>query len=174
MNRKNILILVILVILIIGIICFSVIEKFKLEDKVQKTNIIQNKVDTNIELNPEEDFDLSINNELNLERLKLYNLPIIINFGAEWCPSCVEIKDDIIELNEELYGSAIIKLIDIDEKKEIAEKYDIDEIPAQILINSNGKPYEITDNEKYTIESLYTKHIGKLTKDEMLKIIGKE
>lgn len=78
---------------------------------------------------------------LNLEELKSYNVPIIIYFGASWCPSCKELYPVLEGLYEDYKGKVIIQYVDIDKYQEIAYGYPIEVIPTTFFYNSDGTPY---------------------------------
>ena len=96
MNKKSIIILIIIAILILGVWFIKTMQK-------EEANIADN---TSKEIN--EDFKLKINKEIDLEKLKSYNLPIIIDFGADYCMPCRQMAPALREINEELQGKAII------------------------------------------------------------------
>lgn len=171
MNKKVITIIIIFII-IIGIAGMWVIKN---KQKINENNTNQeNKIE-----NINEDFELNVTGDLNLEKLKSYKLPIIIDYGAEWCPPCQMMKPDIIKLNKELQGKAIIKMVDVDENIDAADGYKINLLPTQILINSDGTPYIPKDNsiEGFEMvkdengEVLYTMHVGILTKAQIMNIL---
>lgn len=171
MNKKIITIIIIFII-IIGIAGMWVIKN---KQKINENNTNQeNKIE-----NINEDFELNVTRDLNLEKLKSYKLPIIIDYGAEWCPPCQMMKPDIIKLNKELQGKAIIKMVDVDENIDAADGYKINLLPTQILINSDGTPYIPKDNsiEGFEMvkdengEVLYTMHVGILTKAQIMNIL---
>lgn len=171
MNKKIITIIIIFII-IIGIAGMWVIKN---KQKINENNTNQeNKIE-----NINEDFELNVTRDLNLEKLKSYKLPIIIDYGAEWCPPCQMMKPDIIKLNKELQGKAIIKMVDVDENIDAADGYKINLLPTQILINSDGTPYIPKDNsiEGFGMvkdengEVLYTMHVGILTKAQIMNIL---
>lgn len=171
MNKK-ILTIIIIFIIIIGIAGMWVIKN---KQKINENNTNQeNKIE-----NINEDFELNVTGDLNLEKLKSYKLPIIIDYGAEWCPPCQMMKPDIIKLNKELQGKAIIKMVDVDENIDAADGYKINLLPTQILINSDGTPYIPKDHsiEGFEMvkdengEVLYTMHVGILTKSQIMNIL---
>ena len=45
------------------------------------------------------DFDLEIKTSLDLDKLKSYGLPILIEFGSEDCPACQVMAPIIADLN---------------------------------------------------------------------------
>jgi len=124
------------------------------------------------------DFALNYTDETDLEKLKSYGLPIIIDFGADWCGPCQELAPIIDDLNQELRGKAIIKFVNSDSNLGIISNYDFQYIPMQIFIDSEGKPYNHSSSDEWeskydpnTNELLYTMHTGALPKDEFLSIL---
>lgn len=139
------------------------LEETKVENKKEeiveevdkKVNIEENKDEININKN-DPNFNLNATS-LELEKLKSYGLPILIDFGSEGCMPCRQMKPTLIELNEELRGKAIIKYIDVWEYPEAAEGFDFSLIPTQFFINKDGK--------------VYKQHTGILGKEEIINIL---
>lgn len=126
------------------------------------------------------DFALHVTNEIDVEKLKAYGLPIIIDFGADSCIPCKEMAPVLKELNEELQGKAIIKFVDVWKYQTLAEGYPISIIPTQIFIDAKGKPYNPKDAKgkqmklyslKDTGEHVFTVHEGGMTKEQILNIL---
>ena len=125
------------------------------------------------------DFDFDVTSRIDIEKLKSYNLPIILDFGSDGCIPCREMAPDLKNLNQELKGKAIIKFIDVWKYPSIAEGYPVDLIPTQILINSDGTPYKPqTAGRIYlqTVENengkhIFTVHVGILTITEMKSLL---
>jgi thioredoxin 1 len=80
------------------------------------------------------DFDLHVETELDLDTLKSYNLPIIIDFGADSCIPCKEMAPVLVKLNTEFEGKAIIKFVDVWKYQSLSEGYPIKVIPTQVHI----------------------------------------
>lgn len=126
------------------------------------------------------EFALNVMTELELEQLKSYGLPIIIDFGADTCVPCKEMALVLKELNESLRGKAIIKFVDVWKYQEIGENFPIQVIPTQFFFDKEGNPYVPSDGvginfTKYSRndnnEHVYTVHEGGLTKDQILTIL---
>lgn len=170
--KKKIIILIIILIIIIGIAYMLVIKN---KQKINEINVNQENQIENIN----EDFELNVTGKLDLKKLKSYELPIIIDYGAEWCSTCQKMEPDIIKLNKELQGKAIIKMVDIDENIHASDGYKINLLPTQILINSDGTPYIPKDNSIEGFETvkdedgeiLYTKHVGILTRTQIINLL---
>ncbi len=74
-------------------------------------------------------------------------LPQVIDLGRGTCIPCKMMKPILDELAKEYDGRAIIKIIDIGEQPDEADKYNINLIPTQIFINAEGK--EIARHEGF-------------------------
>ena len=126
------------------------------------------------------DFELHVTEEMDLEKLKSYGIPIIIDFGADSCIPCKKMAPVLQELNEELRGKAIVKFIDVWKYQESAQNYPINIIPTQIYIDSKGKPYMPKNadaiqmklySRKDTGEHVFTAHEGGMTKEQLMDIL---
>ena len=125
------------------------------------------------------DFTLEATN-IDLEVLTSYELPIIIDFGADSCVPCKEMAPVLKTLNVEMQGAAIIKFVDVWKNEDVANDFPIQVIPTQIFINADGTPYVPSDDIKIeftmystkdTNEHVFTVHQGGLTEDQMRRIL---
>lgn len=126
------------------------------------------------------DFELDTT-ELDLEQLKNYGLPLIIDFGSDSCIPCQEMAPVLKELNAELRGKAIVKFVDVWKYPKLAEGYPISVIPTQLFFDKDGKPYTPSDpagmgmtlyQKKDSIEHVFTAHEGGMTKDQLLDTLS--
>jgi thioredoxin 1 len=130
------------------------------------------------DINP--DFALHVTESLDIEHLKSYGLPIIIDFGADSCVPCKEMAPVLEKLNKELQGKAIIKFVDVWKYQELAEGYPLRVIPTQIFYDNNGKPYIPSDPEgmqmylyslRDTNEHVFTVHEGGISEEMLLSVL---
>jgi len=73
----------------------------------------------------------------DVEALK-YELPVVVDFWAEWCGPCRMIGPIMEELAESFDGKAKIGKLNVDENPQIAMKYGVRSIPTVLFIK-NGE-----------------------------------
>ncbi|MEA4861536.1 MAG: thioredoxin family protein [Sphaerochaeta sp.] len=126
---------------------------------------------------PNPDFALYATEPLDLEKLRSYGLPIMIDFGADSCIPCKEMAPILKDLNARLQGKAIIRFVDVWKNQKLSEGFPIRVIPTQIFFDSEGKPYRPSDPGasnmlmyvlKDTEEHVFTAHEGGMTEDMIL------
>lgn len=168
MNKKSIIIIIIVALLVIGVFLTKTFQK----KEENKTAEVQEE-----EIN--EDFKYKITEKIDWEKLKAYNLPIIIDFGADYCMPCRQMAPALKAVNKEMQGKAIVRYVDTVRYAEVAEDYKIELIPTQILVNKSGTPYMPENAEQKGIqfienengEIIYSIHIGALTKSQILEML---
>lgn len=98
-----------------------------------------------IELNSE-NFDQTINDS---------DLPVLVDFHAEWCGPCKMLSPVIEAIADEQKGKAIVAKVDIDQAKDIASRFDITSIPT-LIVFKNGEPSTVVRGmqTKSAIESM--------------------
>lgn len=192
-SKKIIIKIIITVLIIIGIFGIWVVknsdflskennEKGTLGQDTNNSDVSKKNSDNSSSSeNRNADFELNITEEIDLEQLKSYGLPIIIDFGADSCIPCKEMAPVLEKLNEELRGKAIIKFVDVWKYPELAQNFPISVIPTQVLFNKDGKPYMPSDanaagmlqyTSKETKEHVFTTHEGGIIEDALLKILS--
>ena len=177
----KILVPVVIVCAIIGI--YFLKNKDELNKPAENTKLIEEGATEDSEyIGDNADFDLHVVDELDIEQLKSYGLPIIIDFGADSCIPCKEMAPVLVKLNDELRGKAIIKFVDVWKYEQFAEGYPIRLIPTQVFIDKDGNPYMPSDSQamqvqlqmyesKDTKEHVFTTHEGGMTEEMLLDIL---
>jgi thioredoxin 1 len=71
------------------------------------------------------------------------NVPVLVDFSAEWCPPCKAMAPSVDKLAEELAGRAVVGTIDVDANPQISMKYHITSMPT-LLVFKGGQVVEQT------------------------------
>ena len=81
-------------------------------------------------------------NETNWDEQVLNSdLPVLVDFWAEWCGPCKMIAPSVHDMAEEYDGQLIVGKLDVDSSPNIAMKYNVRSIPALIFFK-NGEPVD--------------------------------
>jgi thioredoxin 1 len=67
-------------------------------------------------------------------------IPCIIDFYADWCRPCRMVSPIMEELAKEYKGKIMIFKINTDQERELSSLFNINSIPAVMLIPKSGKP----------------------------------
>jgi thioredoxin 1 len=77
------------------------------------------------------------NGDFDTEVLKS-NVPVVVDFHADWCGPCHAIAPTIEALSNEFEGKIKFVKVDVDANQEVASRYEIMSIPT-IMLFENGK-----------------------------------
>lgn len=70
-------------------------------------------------------------------------LPVLVDFWADWCAPCMMLAPIIEEISDELDGRVNVCKIDVDQAQDLAATYGVMSIPT-LMIFSKGKEVERT------------------------------
>jgi len=82
-------------------------------------------------------------------------MPALYEFGAGYCFSCKEMAKIMAELTKSHSDQVEFRMVYVDKEKPLFDHYKIMLIPTQVFLDASGKEVD--------------RHIGALTKDEVLK-----
>lgn len=116
--------------------------------------------------------------QLDMAALMEEGQPIIIDFGADYCPPCKQMAPTLEKMHTDYAGKAIIHYVDMELSPEIAKNYPIRVIPTQVIYNADGSPF-VPDEELigYTMyqnpegKHALTVHEGLLTEKDFTELL---
>jgi thioredoxin 1 len=69
------------------------------------------------------------------------DMPVLVDFWAQWCGPCLQLAPTIDELAENFQGKAKVGKVDVDSAAALASQYGIQNIPT-VLLFDKGEPVE--------------------------------
>tara|TARA_B100002052_G_C15694032_1_gene512005 strand:+ start:487 stop:807 length:321 start_codon:yes stop_codon:yes gene_type:complete len=85
-------------------------------------------------------------------------IPVLVDFWAEWCGPCKMIGPILEELEDEMSGKVKVVKVDVDNNNQVAMKFAIRSIPTLILVKDGA---------------VIAQHIGAASKAQLEEFINK-
>ncbi len=103
---------------------------------------------------------LSANDQTFEEEVLRSEVPVLVDFTADWCPPCDMLHPILEEVAEEYAGRVKVVQVDVDESRGLAEHYGIRSIPTLFVV----KDGEIVDGvmgllPKEKLQQMLDKHV---------------
>lgn len=79
-------------------------------------------------------------NTANFQREILQSeMPVLLDFFAPWCTPCRMLSAVLNDISEDYVGIIRVCRVNVDDEKELSDRYGINEIPTVIFFK-NGRP----------------------------------
>ena len=104
--------------------------------------------------------EITISNDNFTTEVIESEIPVVVDFWAEWCGPCKMIGPILEKLSEDYAGKIKIAKVNVDENGELAQKYSVVSIPM-LLLFKNGEVInqQVGAVPRATIESMFKDHI---------------
>lgn len=103
-------------------------------------------------------------------------LPVLVEFGAEWCGPCKTVAPELEALSHELEGKAKVVSIDIDRAPMLAREMGVQSVPTFVVFDQgrpvNGKVGALRKAQlRELIEPLLPRAAGALKPEEVAELL---
>ena len=90
------------------------------------------------------------------ETISSSDIPVIVDFYADWCNPCKRIAPALEEISQEMDGRVLVCKVDVDQSQQLASAYQVMSIP-NVISFKNGE--------------IYKRVTGAVSKEELLGLV---
>lgn len=149
---KKVVWFIIFALLVVGIIISSIFINKKTEEYIQGSNS-QNIINENEE---EDSMNvLKVTDDTFEQEVLKSNIPVLIDFYADWCGPCKMLSPIVDEVAAENDDIKVVK-VNVDEAQNTAIKYQIMSIPTLVVIKNGNE---------------VNRSVGVIDKDEIINMV---
>ncbi len=153
--KKKIIWFIIFALLVIILIIASIFINKKGIEYIQGSQNISN-VETTINEKEEDSMDVKkVNDETFEQEVLKSNIPVLVDFYADWCGPCKMLSPTVDEVAQENDDIKVVK-VNVDESQDTAIKYQVMSIPTLVVIRNGNE---------------VNRSVGVIDKEEILNMI---
>ena len=153
--KKKIIWFIIFALLVIILIIASIFINKKGIEYIQGSQNISN-VETTINEKEEDSMDVKkVNDETFEQEVLKSNIPVLVDFYADWCGPCKMLSPTVDEVAQENDDIKVVK-VNVDESQDTAIKYQVMSIPTLVVIRNGNE---------------VNRSVGVIDKEEVLNMI---
>ena len=153
--KKKIIWFIIFTLLVIILIIASIFINKKGIEYIQESQNISN-VETTINEKEENSMDVKkVNDETFEQEVLKSNIPVLVDFYADWCGPCKMLSPTVDEVAQENDDIKVVK-VNVDESQNTAIKYQVMSIPTLVVIKNGNE---------------VNRSVGVIDKEEVLNMI---
>ena len=153
--KKKIIWFIIFTLLVIILIIASIFINKKGIEYIQGSQNISN-VETIINEKEENSMDVKkVNDETFEQEVLKSNIPVLVDFYADWCGPCKMLSPTVDEVAQENDDIKVVK-VNVDESQNTAIKYQVMSIPTLVVIKNGNE---------------VNRSVGVIDKEEVLNMI---
>ena len=104
--------------------------------------------------------ELAVTNDTFENEVLQSDLPVLVDFWAEWCMPCKMIAPALEEIAAEYDGKLKVAKVDVDSEGELAQKFNVVSIPTLLLFKGGEIANQhVGAGSKQTLESIFKEYV---------------